>query len=242
MINRRRRLYAVLRKQWPDLFDNPPGAPYKILFKRSEIKAAEASEEHRLSSKGLPRSWRRTGVVYEDPYLIVVRDAVRFPDEKPGAKERLGTYIRTMPSSGAAGAVVLPLAGEDIVLLCHFRHATRHTHLEIPRGYGEPGVAPADQAAKELDEEIKAKPNKLISLGKLHTNTGAAVDCVELFFAEIEKFGEPQTSEGITAIQVYKPSEVAELIHREEITDSFTIAAFTRAWLANLLPGLPSKI
>jgi ADP-ribose pyrophosphatase len=179
--------------------------------------------------------------VYEDPYLIVVRDAVRFPDEGPRAKEKLGTYIRTMPSSGAAGAAVLPIARADIVLLCHFRHATRQTHLEIPRGYGEPGVAPADQAAKELDEEIEAKADKLISLGKLHTNTGAAVDCVELFLAEIEKFGKPQVSEGITSIEVHSPSEVAELIRRDEITDSFTIAAFTRAWLSNLLPGFPSK-
>jgi hypothetical protein len=40
--------------------------------------------------------------------------------------------------------------------------------------------------------------------------------------------------------------EVAQLIHGDEadgflgtITDSFTIGAFTRAWLRGLLPGLP---
>jgi ADP-ribose pyrophosphatase len=243
MIRRRRRRYTALRKQWPKLFNNPPEAPYEILFKRSEIKAAEASEKDRLSSKGLPRSWRFTGVVFESPWLIVVRDAVRFPSEKREEKEKLGTYIRTMPPSGFAGSAILPvLAGKDIVLLRHFRHATRQTHLEIPRGYGDVGLSTAEQAVKELYEEIKAKTREPISLGMLHTNTGGAADCVELFLAEIQEFGKPQTSEGILAIEVYNPIKVAELIHHGEITDSFTIAAFTRAWLANLLPGLPCTI
>ena len=36
------------------------------------------------------------------------------------------------------------------------------------------------------------------------------------------------------------PKRVAEIIRDGEITDSFTIAAFTRAWLRGLLPGLPA--
>jgi ADP-ribose pyrophosphatase len=210
MIRRRRRRYAALRKQWPKLFNNPPGAPYRILFKRREIKAAEASEKERLSSKNLPRSWRRTGAVFESPWLIVIRDAVRFPPEEPGAEEKLGTYIRTMPPSGFAGSAVLPLlTGEKVVLLRHFRHATRQTHLEIPRGYGDPGLTTTEQAVKELWEEIKAKTSNPISLGMLHTNTGIAVDCVELFLAEIQEFGEPQTGEGILAIEAHNPTKVA---------------------------------
>jgi ADP-ribose pyrophosphatase len=236
VIRRRRKRYNALRKQWPDLFRNPPDAAYTILFERPEIKVAEASEKRRLSSKGLPRSWRRTGVVHENQYLVLIRDPVRFPDGK------LGTYIRTMPSSGSAGAAILPILDGKVVLLRNFRHATRCFHLEIPRGFGDPGVSPSAQALQELREEIDATADTLISLGKLHSNTGMTADCVELFVAEILKFGHPQTSEGIIGIEVYNPAEVAELIRRGEITDSFTIAAFTRAWLASILPGLSNPL
>lgn len=232
MIIRRRRLYEQLRKEWPALFDNPPDFPYQILSKRSQVRAAEKQQGKRLATKHLPRLWRRTGVAYEDSYMIVLRDAVRFPNGD------LGTYVRIMPASGSAGAAVLPLLDGKIVLLCHSRHATRRDHLEIPRGFGEPGVSALDTALRELREEIGAEAESAESLGEFHSNNGIATDCVELFIATIKKLGQPQTSEGIRKIDAYTPREVAELIGQGEITDSFTIGAFTRAWLTGRLPEL----
>jgi ADP-ribose diphosphatase len=218
-----------VRAKWPALFVNPPGAAYEILFDSSQVNAAEAEDAARLEARGLPASWGRTGVVYEDPYTIVVRDAVRRPDGS------LGTYARTLPASGGAGAAVLPLLDGEIVLLRQFRHATRSEQLEIPRGFGEPGVTAADQARAELREEIQAEAHSLVSLGGLHPNTGAASGCTELFLAHIHDFGEPQAAEGITRIEPWSAGMVAESIGAGAITDSFTIAAFTRAWLRGLL-------
>ena len=166
-------------------------------------------------------------MVFEDPYLILLRDAVRRPTGD------LGTYVRTLPASGAAGAAVLPLLDGRIVLLRHFRHATRKWHLEIPRGYGEVGVSAAEQARQELREEIEAEAENLIHLGAFHTNTGIATDQVELFLAEIPALGSPQVAEGIDAIELRTPYEVAQLIRGDAtddflttITDSFTIRRF----------------
>jgi ADP-ribose pyrophosphatase len=226
-----RERYATVRRQWPELFGNPPDAPFAILFEPSLVRAAEAAEETRLKSKGLPGAWSRTGVVYEDLYMIVVRDAVRRPDGS------LGTYVRTLPASGAAGAAILPVLDGQVVLLRHFRHATRVWHLEIPRGFGEPGVTADEQARQELREEIGADAEVLVELGKFHSNDGIASDCVELFLAEIQELGQPQTKEGITDIEVHHPDQVAEMIRTSRISDSFTIGAFTRACLRGLLPG-----
>ena len=230
----RRERYEEIRRQWPDLFINRPDAAFTILFEPGQVSVAEAEEKHRLAAKGLPRSWGCTGVVHEDQYMIVLRDAVRRPDGS------LGTYARTMPASGAAGAAVLPLCAGNIVLVRHFRHATRAWHLEIPRGFGEPGVSAADQARRELREEIGAEISNLTDLGAFHSNTGTATDRVYLFIAELSAIGEPQGSEGISSIQTRPPDQVAEDIHSGDINDSFTIGAFTRAWLRGLLPGLPS--
>jgi ADP-ribose pyrophosphatase len=229
----RRERYHELRQRWPELFVNPPDSGYTILFDPSLVSAAETDEAARLTSRNMPSYWSLTGVVYEDPYMLVLRDAVRRPDGS------LGTYVRTMPASGWAGAAVLPLINGKAVLLRHFRHATRTWHLEIPRGYGDPGLNGADQARRELREEIGADIDNLISLGFFHSNTGAASDKAELFLAEIDRLGEPQTSEGISRIETLPPDQVAELIGSGEISDSFTIGAFTRAWLRKLLPGMP---
>jgi ADP-ribose pyrophosphatase len=227
-----RERYEKLRRQWPKLFVNPPDAGYIILFEPSLVGAAEAEERARLVLRNMPESWASTGVVYEDPYMLVVRDAVRRPDGS------LGTYVRTVPASGWAGAAILPLIDGKAVLLRHFRHATRTWHLEIPRGFGDPGVSGADQARQELREEIGADTDSLISLGFFHSNTGAASDNVELFLAEIHRLGEPQTSEGICQIETFPTNQFADLIGSGTVSDSFTIGAFTRAWLRGLLPGL----
>lgn len=236
-----RERYSQIMSRWPTLFENLPDARYEILSDTSLVAEAESEERRRLRVRGLPESWSRTGVVYEDPYLIVLRDAVHRPDGN------LGTYVRTLPASGAAGAAVLPLLDGSIVLLRHFRHATRKWHLEIPRGYGEEGVSATEQALQELREEIEAEADSLIHLGAFHTNTGIASDQVELFLAQIPALGYPQTSEGIDAIEIRTPYQVAQLIRGDQasdplstITDSFTIGAFTRAWLHGLLPGLPT--
>lgn len=225
--------YEAVRRQWPDLFENPPNAAFTILFESHLMAAAEAEEATRLGCRDLPSSWSHTGVVYEDPYVIVVRDAVRHPDG------HLGTYVRMLPASGAAGSVVLPLLDGQIVLLRHFRHATRDWHLEVPRGFGEAGMSGIDQARLELREEIgvEVDADALINLGKFHTNTGLATDCVELFMVEIDELGTPQTKEGISDIEIHSPHQVAEFIRTGAISDSFTIGVFVRAWLSGLLPS-----
>ena len=224
-----RERYEAIRRRWPELFTNLADAAYEILLESSWVSAAEAAEGVRLAGSGLPRAWASTGVVYEDPYLLVIRDAVRRPD---GA---VGTYVRTLPASGAAGVAVLPVMDDQIVLVRHFRHATRAWHLEVPRGFGESHVPATDQARQELHEEIGARPDALIELGRLHSNNGIASDCVDLFLAKIHEVGSPEIGEGISGIEFYPPGQVAGLICTGAITDSFTIAAFTRAELRGLL-------
>lgn len=230
---RERERYDTIRRRWPELFVNPPGAAYEILFEPSLVRVAEDEDEARLTARGFPAAWAKTGVVYEDPFIILVRDAVRRPDRS------LGGYSRKLAASGAAGVVVLPVFEDKIVLIRQFRHATRTQHLEVPRGFGEPGVSAADQARAELREEIQAEADSLVELGSFHSNTGDSSGSTELFLANIHDFGQPQESEGITDIVLKEPKRVAELIRDGEITDSFTIGAFTRAWLRGLLPGLP---
>jgi ADP-ribose diphosphatase len=231
-VHHERERYEAVRRKWPAFFRNPPGVAYEILFDPAEVHAAESKYEELMKSWGFPASSARTGVVYEDPWTIILRDAVRRPDGT------LGAYARGIPARDGMGAAVLPLLDDQIVLLRLSRHATREVHLEIPRGFGENGVSAADQARQELREEIQAEADTLTGLGIFHANTGAEGGATELFCARISQYGQPQAAEGIQSVEVEPPRQVAELIRDARITDSFTIAAFTRAWLRDLLPGL----
>ncbi len=231
----RRGRYERLRRTNPELFPNPPDAVVEILFDPADVAAAEAAAAAELAATGLPESWARTGVVFEDQFGVAIRDAVRMPG-------RLGTYIRRINPGNAPGVVMLPRLGADVLLVRHFRHATRRWHLELPRGFGTPGRSPAEDARRELREEIGATAGPLIDLGVIYPDTGVSATPVQLYYTEITSYGdayeadEAGTDEGIAGIVLEPPERLAELIGSGEITDGFTINAYARAVLRGHLP------
>lgn len=221
--------YAELVSETPALFTNPPGSEVRILLGEEDRLAAEASEAARLDAEGRPREWSRVGVVYEDEYVLLLRDAVAFPDG------RLGTYIRFVRRSNEpAGVAVLPLRGESVLLLRHFRHATRRAHLEIPRGFWIDGLTAEKIARRELQEETGLQASAMTSLGLVHTNTGLSADTVELFVAKVDGAGRAETSEGIVELVPVEVAALERLIADGEISDSFTLAAYARARLRGI--------
>jgi ADP-ribose diphosphatase len=228
----RRSMYDDLRESFPELFANPPGAAFEILTDPADVATAEQTRSAELARVGLPPMTAETGVVFMDPYLMVVRDAVR---TRSGA---YGTYGRMISPGNAPGVVVLPRTPDGVVLVNHFRHATRSWHLELPRGFGTPGGEnAADDAARELREEIGVDAGVLHDLGVLYPDTGATSTPVRLFLAEVTDTPMPAgADEGIDAIRIVTPDELGTLIGSGEINDGFTIAAYTRAVLRGFLP------
>ncbi|MFE6780355.1 NUDIX hydrolase [Streptomyces sp. NPDC057702] len=163
--------YDQLRAERPDLFVNSPDGIDLLL-------TPEAVEAARRGAGAAPDE--PVGVVYEDAYVTAVRDAVRFPDGSHGL------YLRILPRAAGPGVVILPLtpAGR-VVLVEHYRHATRAWHWEAPRGMGEADSTGAENAARELREEIGARATELVPLGDLHPDTGLLGSRVELFAARL---------------------------------------------------------
>jgi ADP-ribose pyrophosphatase len=202
--------YEELRAERPELFVNPPGG-IEILTDPEAVAAAG-------------------GVVYEDPYVILLRDAVRFPG--PGRVR--GTYIRSISATAEPGCVILPLLDGQVVLVEHFRHATRSWQWEVPRGFGTPGLGAGENAAKELKEEIDAAVTELLPLGELHPDTGGLGSSVLLFAARIETIGGLDTGEGIRSALTLPFADTEAMVADGRITDAFTIAVLSRARLAGL--------
>lgn len=223
--------YIELLKLHPELLNND-NALLEIITEAKTIKTWVANRKKELVKQGLPIKWGEIGVVYEDPYIIIVRDLVKFPSGK------LGSYFRLINSAdlrGGQASVVLPIVDNKILLMKQFRHSTRKWHWEVPRGFGEPNITAMENAKKELLEEIEGEITKLICLGPYNSNTGIEGVTAQLFYAKLETVGNTNQDEGIVSYELFVVKQVEEMIRDAEITDGFTIAAFTRARLRGLI-------
>jgi ADP-ribose pyrophosphatase len=218
--------YRALVRDRPDRFTNPDGDIYQILLEGPAIERARRDALDHRRAEGFATDDIRVGVLATDPYLIVMRDAVRFADGS------YGLYNRLIVPSGAA---ILPVLGTSIALLHRFRHGTRQWHIEAPRG-GLSGVGTIrDEAERELLEEIGSKPSELIDLGELHSTSGCLDETHQLYLARIGAVGTPDRHEAIESIKVLPVATVERLIAEGQITDGPTLALFLRARLRGYL-------
>lgn len=221
--------YFALVQKHPEMFVNPPGGEITVLLNRDDIREVEELAREYYLANGLPPEWATVGIAYQDNYLLVLRDAVRFPD---GTR---WTYFRLVDDDGTQGVITLPIYNGQVLLTRHFRHATRKWHIEIPRGFGNKGLSNEENARRELIEETSATITRMVSLGQAYPNTGAGSECNEFFYAEISSYGAVDPREGISELLLVTIPEFENLLRDGTIDDEFTIVAYTRAKLRGLL-------
>ena len=224
--------YIKLTKFQKKLFNNE-NALFNIIFDERVMSEWKAQAQQELEQKKMPSSWSDIGVVFDDPYVVILRDLVEFPGGYRNGYIRL--YNRAYLEGGAAGVVMLPEKDGKLLLMHQFRHATRAWHWEIPRGFGEPGVEAIDQAKAEIDEEIGGEINEIVDLGLYFNNTGLEGNPIYLFFVKMNAVDEPKLELGVDKFRWVSVAELEQMIADAEITDGFTIAAYTRAKLKGLI-------
>lgn len=214
--------YLDMARQRPQLFANPPGDIYEILLDPARILRAQAEARQRRAAGGLPHDDLRVGVLARDPYVTVLREAVRFPDGTHGLYNRLLVPF---------GVAMLPLIDDKVVLLDRFRHGTRTWHLEAPRGCADGDGGFEADARRELAEEIGAEGIALTDLGLLHSSSGCLDETYHLYLARIAAFGPPEAHEAIRELRLVPVAELEALIATGELSDGPTLACFLRARL-----------
>jgi ADP-ribose pyrophosphatase len=222
--------YLAFAKAHQGLFVDPPQGGITILLDEDEIREAERQEARRLEALGLPPEWAQVGIAYRDQYVLLLRDAVRYPDGL------FGTCIRSVDEDEhAPGVVVLPLYQGQILLIRHFRHEKRDWQLEIPQGFGIPGLSSEESIQVELKEEIDAAISRLVPLGQVHLDTRSGANRIELFFAELDSYGDVELQEGITELLPTSVTEVERMIRENELDNVFLLVTYARAKLHGLI-------
>ena len=221
--------YAALLRARPGLAENLDGG-IMVVSDRAEVARIEEVMADRFAQGGMPREWACAGIMYEDPYILLLRDAVVFPDGNPGLYHRV--IARNDEPTGVA---ILPRYHGRVALIRHFRHPSRRWHLEIPRGAVGQDEDPAHVAEFEISEEIGGTISSLVRLGLLHGASALMRHSVVLAYAELEAIGTPALGEGIAEILLVSPVELERMILEGRITDAFTVGAVFHARLRGLL-------
>jgi ADP-ribose pyrophosphatase len=192
----------------------------EILSEPTEVDQALDAARRQLRAQELPEEWADTGKVFEDEYVTLYRDPVRFPGGK------LGTYLRISWSEKLGnGVVILPKLNNSFVLTRHFRHATRAWHWEIPRGFGERNASSIQNATRELMEEIGVEPLSLKFLGVIYPDAGMTGHKADVYLADIARIGKVDRREGISHAVVRRPHELLDMIAKGDISDGVTLSA-----------------
>lgn len=218
--------YLRIMRERPELFRNDASAGIEILTDPAAIKAAQATARRFRQKRGLDVSDLRVGVLATDPYMLILRDAVRFFDGK------LGLYNRIVEVPSIA---VLPLLDGRPVLIRIFRHGLRDWTWEFPRG-GRELKEPAEASVRrELREEIGATIRELVPLGDFTPGGSSLSIRADLFAAHIDAVGEAEHADNISEIKVVDVNECEDMIRTSQIIDGFSLSLFMRARLAGVV-------
>lgn len=229
--------YLDYVKDYPHVFvnDNAQNS-IQVITDEAVIREKQDWLYEEAKRKNEPLHWYDLGVVAEDRWVIVLRDLVRFPNGK------YGPYIRTINRASvllkkATDVVVLPIVDGNVLLIKHFRHDDRSWHWEIPRGFGEEGLSPEDNARKELTEETDLHITKIIRLDA--DSMDGRTSSIAYFAAYATGPVAIEHDEGIDTYRLCTFDEISQMVLSCEIDDMFTSRALVLALLRGIYtPGV----
>ncbi len=163
-------------------------------------------------------------IIYGGKIITVKRDTITLPDGNISFRE-------VVEHPGGVG--VLPIDGDDILLVEQFRYPYLEATLEMPAGKRNfKGEEPLLCGKRELSEETGAESENFIYLGELYPTPGYCGEIIYLYIATELKFGDvhPDEDEFLNVKRI-PFREALEMVMSGEIKDSKTQVAILKAKL-----------
>jgi ADP-ribose pyrophosphatase len=162
-----------------------------------------------------------TREIYKGRTIHVAVDTVRLPNDKE-------MDIELVHHQGAVA--VVPVIGEDVLMVRQYRYATGGWLLEIPAGKLEPGEKPEACAVRETEEETGYRPAELEPLGWIWTTPGFSDEKIWLFLGRgLEETRQELDEDEVLELERIPLKEAVEKAARGEIHDGKTACALLRA-------------
>lgn len=128
-------------------------------------------------------------------------------------------------------AAVVPLDDEGNVLLVRqYRYPAAGWLLEVPAGKLDAAEPPEDCAMREVREEIGYRPQRLVSLGWIHTTPGFTDERIWLYLAtDLQPSRQELQDDEVLHVEKVRFEDAVAMAVSGEITDGKSICALLRA-------------
>src|ERR1700748_3063088 len=157
--------------------------------------------------------------VYNNPWISLTEYQVINPAGNPGI------YGKVHFKNLALGVIVLD---DDLntYLVGQYRFPINQYSWELPEGGGQLGIDPLISIKRELLEETGLKANNWIELQRMHLSNSVSDELSILYLArDLEQHeAEPEETEQLI-VRKLPFEEVYQMVCKNEITDSMTVAA-----------------
>ncbi|MBK7319898.1 NUDIX hydrolase [Candidatus Villigracilis affinis] len=130
----------------------------------------------------------------------------------------------------SGGVAIVPVIDDSVILIRQFRISIERELIELPAGRLEPNENPMDCAARELEEEIGYRANKLIPIASYFASVGNSNERMYLFLAlDLEKTERQlEADERIREVAISLET-IKEKLRDQEFEDSKTIIGLREA-------------
>jgi ADP-ribose diphosphatase len=165
--------------------------------------------------------WIKQQEIYKGKIFSLWGGEVTLDNGKVAVRE----YIR---HPGGVGMV--PVVDGSVILIRQFRISIQREIIELPAGRLEPNEEPMSCAARELEEEIGYRANRLIPIASYYSSVGFTNERMYLFLAlDLERtVRRLETDERIR--EVFMPLKtIREKLANQEFEDSKTIIGLREA-------------
>ena len=155
--------------------------------------------------------------VFSGRLLHVYKDAVRLPNGHDTTRE----YILHQ----GAVAVLPVLPNGDMIFVRQFRYPVNSVIYEVPAGKLEKGEDHLESAKRELSEETGYTATEWHYLTSIVTTPGFTNETIHLYAATgLQRGAQHPDEDEFLDIAVFSEKQVKDMIKRQEIYDSKTLA------------------
>lgn len=159
---------------------------------------------------------------FEDPFVSVEIDSVRFPDGHEG------THARVRSGSGRGAVAIVRSAQRgfaQIAFVRQDRYAVGRTTLELPRGGTDEDTLAG--VIREVSEELGIEGVSPVLLGTIHPDTGLLTTEIDVYLVNTKGTPPAEHREAATGLEAVwaEPGEITGWIRNGGITCGITLAS-----------------
>lgn len=159
--------------------------------------------------------WHSKKIIHKGPIITLYAGEVELDNGNLAYREVI---------SHTGGVVVVPVLGDQVVLIRQYRIALEKDILELPAGRLEPDESPLNCGVRELEEEIGYRADKMVLATEYYSSVGFANEKAYVFLAfDLRKTERNPDEDERIHIEHYPLAEIEGMLNRKEIEDAKTI-------------------